>query len=184
MTVQSALKRMSVVIIDDSQRTRSMLATLMRDMGCASVCPFETTKEARIAIEKTLPSVVLCDWEMDDGNGAEFLDFIRCHPKDQIAMLPVIIVTGHGSRDVLIDAMKRGATQFLVKPIVPLELLKKMYFVQKDARKFLRRNGRMIYINPPPKKPVKKPSERLVHQANSKPAPVTAKDADRDVWEL
>ncbi|MDQ7018521.1 MAG: response regulator [Robiginitomaculum sp.] len=177
---------MSVVVIDDSQRIRSLMAALLRDLGCHSVCPYEGVEQACTGIEKERPTMVLCDWKMTAADGGVFLDRIRTHRDDHIASTPVIIVTGFGSRDILIEAMQKGATQFLVKPVVPRELLKKMAFVHNDDREMVRRKGRMIYMKA---KPVPKPAP--VRAMPSRPAvaqkhqaPVSAEQADAGVWEL
>ncbi len=186
MITSQVIKRMDVVIIDDSQRIRSLMAALLRDLGCLNVRPYEGVVDACVGIERTRPGLVLCDWRMAAANGGVFLDRIRTNNDDHIAKTPVIIVTGHGSREILAEAMKKGATQFLVKPVVPLELLKKMAFVHNDRRQMVRRQGRMVYVKPKPEpkpnaasaKPVKSFTP-IKHQA-----PVTAAQTDSDVWEL
>lgn len=177
---------MSVVVIDDSQRIRSLMAALLRDLGCHSVRPYEGVDQACTGIEKDRPTLVLCDWKMAAADGGVFLDRIRTHQDDYIASTPVVIVTGFGSRDILVEAMQKGATQFLVKPVVPRELLKKMAFVHNDDREMVRRHGRMIYMKaktapkPAPAKVLpSKLSATLKHQA-----PVTAAETDSSVWEL
>lgn len=173
---------MSVAVIDDSQRMRSLMAALLRDLGCQSVSPFDGVEEACRGLERERPSFVLCDWKMAEANGGVFLDRIRTHDNDQIATLPVVIVTGFGSRDILAEAMQKGATQFLVKPVVPIELLKKMAFVHTDDRLMVRRNGRMIYVKP-------KPEPKAAPAVSAEPAiepqtPVTEAETDSNVWEL
>jgi len=186
MITTQVIKRMSVVVIDDSQRIRSLMAALLRDLGCHSVRPYEGVDQACTGIEKDRPTLVLCDWKMAAADGGVFLDRIRTHRDDYIASTPVVIVTGFGSRDILVEAMQKGATQFLVKPVVPRELLKKMAFVHGDDREMVRRNGRMIYVKakiapkPEPAKAVpNKTSAIQQHQA-----PVSAEKADANVWEL
>lgn len=186
MITSQIIQRMSVVVIDDSQRIRSLMAALLRDLGCQSVRPYEGVDQACIGIEKDRPTLVLCDWKMTAADGGVFLDRIRSHRDDYIASTPVVIVTGFGSRDILVEAMQKGATQFLVKPVVPRELLKKMAFVHTDDREMVRRKGRMIYMKAktaPKPAPTSimpgKPSAVQKHQA-----PVSAAETDSSVWEL
>ncbi len=181
---------MDVVVIDDSARMRQLMAALLRDLGCYSVRPYENVDEACVAIQNKRPALVLCDWQMAAANGGVFLDRIRCHPDDRIASTPVIMVTGYGSRDILLESMKKGATQFLVKPVVPSELLKKMAFVLNDDRQMVRRNGRLVYM--PPKKKAKakaagkQAAQRQEHTERKVPrqAPVPPDKVQSDVWEL
>ncbi|PHS24307.1 MAG: hypothetical protein COA84_09535 [Robiginitomaculum sp.] len=173
---------MSVAVIDDSQRIRSLMAALLRDLGCQSVSPYEGVEQACQGLERERPSLILCDWKMTEANGGVFLDRIRMHKDDHIATTPVVIVTGFGSRDILAEAMQKGATQFLVKPVVPIELLKKMAFVHTDDRPMVRRNGRMVYVKP---KPAPKPAPTVsAKPAVERQTPVTAAETDSNVWEL
>lgn len=182
MITSQVIKRMSVAVIDDSQRIRSLMAALLRDLGCQSVTPYEGVETACQGLARERPSLILCDWKMAEANGGVFLDRIRTHKDDHIASTPVVIVTGFGSRDILVEAMQKGATQFLVKPVVPVELLKKMAFVHNDDRLMVRRNGRMVYVKP-------KPAPKAAPNISTKPAverqtPVAAAQADSNVWEL
>jgi two-component system, chemotaxis family, chemotaxis protein CheY len=184
------IKRMDVVVIDDSQRIRSLMAALLRDLGCHSVRPYENVHDGCQGVISQRPSLVLCDWNMAAANGGVFLDRIRCNPDETIASTPIVIVTGFGSRDILVEAMQKGATQFLVKPVVPSELLKKMAFVHNDDRPMARRRGRMIYLKAKPKpKPApvcaKTPVVLDEYIAPVKQqAPVCRTKIDSDVWEL
>ncbi len=189
MSASEVIKGMDVIVIDDAQCIRSLLTALLRDLNCHSVLSYESVDSACREIEKKRPSLVLCDWKMAINDGSVLLDRIRCNPSDEIAQTPVIIVSGYGSRDILESAIQKGATQFLVKPIVPQELIKKMYFTQKDERNMVRKNGRMVYVNPKSmtKPKVKTKSPRVLDTTKSptqRQAPVSAAQTDTDTWEL
>jgi nitrogen regulation protein NR(I) len=72
-----------------------------------------TAAEALEAIEQHHPDVVVLDVKLPDQSGLEA--FRRIHELD--ARIPVIIITGHGTTDVAIEAMKLGAFEFLLKPL-------------------------------------------------------------------
>jgi FixJ family two-component response regulator len=65
--------------------------------------------------------------------GMEFLDAI--HTNTSFYFIPIIIVSSHGTGDSIVRAKKRGASDFVVKPINQKILLEKIYSVLKFARK-------------------------------------------------
>ncbi len=184
---------MDVVVIDDSKLIRSLMAGLLRDLGCYSVRPYEGVNQACLGIENQRPSMVLCDWKMAAADGSVFLDRIRSHKDDAIARMPIIIVTGFGSRDILVEAMKKGATQFLVKPVVPRELIKKIAFAHNDDREMVRNKaGRMVYLQPKaktkpqpaaPTAPSPKVAQTVAAVSRHR-APVSQDQTDSAVWKL
>jgi len=77
-----------------------------------------TGKDAFRAL-KDVPAAVILDLKLPDMNGLEILEAVR----ERGMTMPVIVVTAHGSMQTAIDAMRAGATDFIVKPF-PAERLK------------------------------------------------------------
>ncbi|MGC1274643.1 MAG: sigma-54 dependent transcriptional regulator, partial [Planctomycetaceae bacterium] len=65
------------------------------------------------AVRRTTPDVVVLDINLPDQNGLEV--FRQIHEYD--ARIPVIFITGHGTTETAIEAMKRGAFDYLLKPL-------------------------------------------------------------------
>ena len=77
------------------------------------------------------PLIMLCDLEMDGRNGFHFLKQL----KTREPLTPVILLTGHGNRSALESAVKLGADDFIVKPIMPDDLMHSVnFFVQRASR--------------------------------------------------
>jgi two-component system nitrogen regulation response regulator GlnG len=71
-----------------------------------------TLAEGWRRIEEDRPDVVVLDFKLPDGSGLDFFDRIRAAN----LKLPVIFLTAHGTTDTAIEAMKRGAFDYLAKP--------------------------------------------------------------------
>jgi DNA-binding NtrC family response regulator len=77
-----------------------------------------TGREALTRILNEMFDLVLLDMKMPDANGLELLPTIRKHrPK-----LPVVMVTGYASIDTAVEAIQRGASDYMAKPFTPDEL--------------------------------------------------------------
>jgi two-component system nitrogen regulation response regulator GlnG len=72
-----------------------------------------TAAEGLAAVGRHRPDVVILDVHLPDASGLD--TFAQLHRAD--ARLPVVIVTGHGTTDLAIEAIKRGAYDYLLKPL-------------------------------------------------------------------
>ena len=79
-------------------------------------------QEALKALPNETPHIILSDLKMPGMSGMEFLEKVVADLPD----VPVIIITGYATIDTAVEAMKRGASDFLAKPFSPDELLLKV----------------------------------------------------------
>jgi DNA-binding response OmpR family regulator len=77
-----------------------------------------TLEEARKALAKGLFDLILLDVMLPDGNGFEFFEEMR----SSLGETPVLFLTGVDDVDNKVDAFRRGADDYLVKPVDPREL--------------------------------------------------------------
>lgn len=66
-------------------------------------------------LRKIQPDVILMDFELPDIDGIEVTRRIRATP--QMAGLPIVMLTGHRTREVVIESVRAGANDFVIKPI-------------------------------------------------------------------
>ena len=69
--------------------------------------------EAVLAVEREVPDVVVLDVHLPDATGLETYHRVRRID----ARIPVVLITGHGTTDLAIEAMKEGAFDYLLKPL-------------------------------------------------------------------
>ena len=132
-----------VLIIDDEEKLRSLLARLIKLEGF-SVTEASTLRQAFKTISREEPDVILCDVKLPDGNGIDFIKEIKSkYPTPEI-----ILLTAYGNIPDGIQAMKNGAFDYIVKgndndKIIPLlnkaiekvELKKKVATLEKQVGK-------------------------------------------------
>ena len=100
-----------VLVVDDDRRMRRTLQMLIERMGLASAAAADAN-EAREHLRAARFDLVLTDLKMPETSGIGLLEEIRAeHPK-----LPVILITAYGTIQTAIDAMHKGAADYVLKP--------------------------------------------------------------------
>ncbi len=106
-----------VLVIDDDETTCELLTSALGRMG-VQVTAFSSPREAMAAFAATQFDTVVTDLGMREMNGIEVCEAIQRARPD----VPVVVVTGQGTMDTAIGALRAGAYDFLTKP-VDLKLL-------------------------------------------------------------
>ncbi|MDQ8032877.1 sigma-54-dependent Fis family transcriptional regulator [Bordetella genomosp. 1] len=99
-----------LLVVDDDDAIRETLAEIGRESGF-TVAQAGSVRDAVLQWERKLPDLVLADVRLPEGNG---MDIFRRVP---IGNAEVVVITGHGSMDSAVEALRLGATDYLVKPI-------------------------------------------------------------------
>jgi DNA-binding NtrC family response regulator len=101
-----------VLVVDDEDAMRAVLESRLGAWGL-EVVSAPNLAAAERALEKFRPALVVSDVKLPDGSGVDLLDRLEAGVLD----IPVILVTAHGTIDLAVEAMRRGALDFLTKPI-------------------------------------------------------------------
>lgn len=102
----------SVLVVDDDRTTRETLANSLVTLG-HSVRTASSAAAARTAIAAEAPAVMLLDARLPDARGLTLIDELRANTPE----LGIIMLVGRTDVSVAIRAVKRGAIDFLEKPI-------------------------------------------------------------------
>lgn len=102
----------TVLIVEDEENARKNLAGLLKAKGYGTL-EAGTFAEAREHVFKGDCDVVLLDMQLPDGYGPNLLIEMAPMPSKP----PVIIITGFGSIETAVEAMKSGAVDFMPKPV-------------------------------------------------------------------
>jgi two-component system NtrC family response regulator len=101
-----------ILVVDDEERQRNVLAGFLRKRGYTVEGSADVDAALRIVGTRTI-DLVLTDLRMPGRDGVALLDGVReLNPE-----LPVIVMTAYGTVASAVDAMKRGAADYLTKPI-------------------------------------------------------------------
>jgi CheY-like chemotaxis protein len=137
-TIQSArnLKQLAdqvppiVLVVEDDEMQHGIFEQLFAGTGFELL--FATTgTEALSVLRRRKPDIVLMDVNLPDIDGIEATR--RLKSVERFASIPVIMITGRSGRDVVVESMKAGASDFVVKPVERDTLLTKVRkFLQDD----------------------------------------------------
>jgi DNA-binding NtrC family response regulator len=101
-----------ILVVEDDEQGRRRLAQFLVSRG-EEVVEASSCATARARIAEVRPDAALLDFRLPDGTALDLLEDIRaCAPE-----LPVLVLTGHGTIDLAVQAIKAGAEQFLTKPV-------------------------------------------------------------------
>ncbi|WP_025140783.1 sigma-54 dependent transcriptional regulator [Achromobacter sp. DH1f] len=99
-----------LLIVEDDDAIRETLAEIGRDSGF-TVALAASVKDALIQLERQAPDLVLTDVRLPGGSGMDIFKNVA------VASAEVVVMTGHGTVDNAVQALRLGATDYLTKPI-------------------------------------------------------------------
>lgn len=124
----------TVLVVDDEANLRRSLALILQKAGY-SVTSAANGQEAVQYLQSGAYDVAFLDLRMPDVNGLELLPRLR----EMYPDMPILILTAHATLDTAIDAVRKGARDYLIKPVEPANLLHRLQEVLEEQRQPKRR---------------------------------------------
>jgi two-component system chemotaxis response regulator CheY len=118
------------LIVDDFSTMRRIVRGLLKEMGCNDAEEAEDGAVALAAMKAQKFDFVVCDINMPNMNGFEFLKAVRAD--DALKHVPVLMVTAEARKEDIVLAAQTGASGYIVKPFTKATLEEK---VQKIVQK-------------------------------------------------
>jgi two-component system sensor histidine kinase/response regulator len=122
-----------ILIVDDEKAIRDFLCEALTRLGGYGVELAENGEEALKKIEKENFDLVLTDMKMPKMDGLQLIAEIAKSKPETL----MVLLTGHGTIDSALEAMKRGASDYLSKPINLDELLVRLSKVLDERQRFI-----------------------------------------------
>ena len=128
---------------------RKVTRALLQAIGVRNIVEACNGASGLDAICAKAPDVVILDWEMPAPNGPEFMRTLRSPGKFPLPDVPVIMLTGHSERSCVMEAMRLGVNEYLVKPVSSVALLARMVSILTKPRAMIRQGD---YYGPQPRR--------------------------------
>lgn len=111
---------MKVLVVDDFATMRKIIKNVLKQINIENVLEAENGKHALNVLAGDTVDLIISDWIMPEMTGIEFLK--ACKADDNIKKIPFIMVTAEAQKDNIMEAIKSGVDNYIVKPFTPDKL--------------------------------------------------------------
>jgi two-component system, chemotaxis family, chemotaxis protein CheY len=113
-----------ILVVDDMLTMRRIVKNIMKQLGFANVEEAENGEEALIKLRAESFGFIISDWNMPVMTGIELLRAVRAD--DKLKTIPLLMVTAEAQKENLVEAIKAGVSNYIVKPFTAEVLQEKM----------------------------------------------------------
>jgi two-component system, chemotaxis family, chemotaxis protein CheY len=160
--VEAMIQDLNILVVDDNQYMRKIVRNLLINIGVRKVYEASDGIAGLDAIRIVTPDVVIIDWELPLLNGAEFVRIVRSPGVFPFSDIPIIMLSSHGERWRVVEAVRIGVNEYLRKPVSAQALLDRLTAIVAKPRPVVQLGD---YYGPEPRKlvgdPVTEPSVAL-----------------------
>ncbi|MBI3702277.1 MAG: response regulator [Rhizobiales bacterium] len=149
------LQQLNILVVDSNAYMRRMTRTMLTNLGAKSVLEAADGLAAIESIRTCDPDVMLLDMDMPVLNGLEVMRIVRSPGVFPRPNLPIIMLTSHGHRSSVLQALRAGAHEFLIKPTSAKAILDRLTAIAYKPRHMIRLGD--YYVPEPRRMPL--PSE-------------------------
>jgi len=111
---------MRVLVVDDFATMRKIIKNVLKQISIDNVVEAENGKHALDVLKKEEIDLIISDWIMPEMTGIDFLK--ACKGDDEIKNVPFLMVTAEAQKDCIMEAIKSGVDNYIVKPFTPEKL--------------------------------------------------------------
>lgn len=111
---------MKVLVVDDFETMRKIIKNVLKQINIEDVLEAENGKQALTILKNNNADLIISDWIMPEMTGIEFLK--ACKGDETIRKIPFIMVTAEAQKDNIMEAIKSGVDNYIVKPFTPDKL--------------------------------------------------------------
>ena len=113
---------MKIMVVDDSSIMRRIIGGNLKSAGFSEIV--EASNGAEAINNMAGVELVLTDWNMPIMDGLTLVKEIR--KRSELAKVPIIMITTEGAKAEVMEALKQGVSNYIVKPFTPETLVEKV----------------------------------------------------------
>jgi len=121
MAIDTSIK---VLVVDDFATMRRIVKGALKQLGFKDIIEAEDGKAAFDELKKEKVGLIVSDWNMPNMTGLELLKAVR--GDDGLKDIPFLMVTAEGQKDNVVEAIKSGVSNYVVKPFTPDTFIEKL----------------------------------------------------------
>jgi two-component system chemotaxis response regulator CheY len=108
---------MKVLVVDDFATMRRIVKGVLKQLGFSDIIEAENGSSALDELKKERVGLIVSDWNMPKMTGLELLKAVR--EDEKLKSIPFIMVTAEGQKENVLEAVKAGVSNYIVKPFTP-----------------------------------------------------------------
>ena len=108
---------MKVLVVDDFATMRRIVKGVLKQLGFSNIVEAEDGSLALEHLKKEQIGLIVSDWNMPNMNGLDLLKSVRGDA--DLKDIPFIMVTAEGQKENVVEAVKAGVSNYIIKPFTP-----------------------------------------------------------------
>ncbi len=121
MAIDTSIK---VLVVDDFATMRRIVKGVLKQLGFKDIIEAEDGTAALEELRKEKVGLIVSDWNMPKMTGLDLLKAVRSD--DSLKDIPFIMVTAEGQKENVLEAVKAGVSNYIVKPFTPETMSEKL----------------------------------------------------------
>jgi PleD family two-component response regulator len=130
-----------MLVVDDCNFTRRVSVRILECFGARNVREALDGDDAIDQVIAKKPDIVLTDWVMSPRSGLHFTHWARTGRDTPDPYLPIIMMSSYSDLDRVKEARDAGVNEFLVKPMAPVDLMRRIQSIIEKPRPFVRNDN-------------------------------------------
>ena len=114
MALDTSIK---VLVVDDFATMRRIVKGVLKQLGFSKIVEAQDGSDALDMLKKEPVGLIVSDWNMPNMTGLELLKAVK--GDDSLKDIPFVMVTAEGMKENVIEAVKAGVNNYVVKPFTP-----------------------------------------------------------------
>lgn len=107
-------KHMKILVVDDFSTMRRIIKNILKQLGYEKIEEAEDGEQAFTKLKNGDFDFLITDWNMPNVTGLELLKRVRADAK--LKAIPVLLVTAEAEKEQVIEAVKAGVNNYVIKP--------------------------------------------------------------------
>lgn len=125
--------KMKILVVDDFPTMRRIVKNLLRQLGYENIEEAEDGIQAYSKLKNDGFEFIVSDWNMPNMDGFELLKKVKSDP--ELRDIPFLMVTAEAEKEKVIEAIKAGVSNYIVKPFTAEILKEKMDKILEKLKK-------------------------------------------------
>ena len=120
---------MPILVVDDFNTMRRIIKTCLKQLGMDNITEAEDGQQALLKLQAGDFKLVISDWNMPNMLGIDLLKAVRAD--ERLKAIPFLMVTAEAQKENILEAVKAGVSNYIIKPFTADALQQKLELIFK-----------------------------------------------------